>query len=165
MVRTMVVGFVRFSCMNVTAMVHVNINCSDFDQSLAFYSMLGFQLVAMVPPTNTAAVAGAVGMPPYRVRGGILALPGESTLIDLLQWIEPNDPAPPYPHLYHRGLARVALRSTSFDADVAELRAAGVELLSDPATVEWPGQPTSRIVCFRDPDGTVLELVEIGSRS
>lgn len=146
--------------MHVSGVVHVNINCSDFDRSLAFYQRLGFRLLAMVPETNTAEVAAAVGMPPYRVRGGILALPGESTLVDLLQWIEPADPEPPYPHLYHLGLARLALRTTDLDADMAELRANGVELLSEPATVVWPGQPTSRIVCCHDPDGTVIELVE-----
>ena len=148
--------------MHLSGIVHANVNCSDFDRSLEFYELLGFRLVAMVPETNTVEVAAAVGMPPYRVRGGILALPGESTLIDLLQWIEPSDDEAPYGHLYHRGIARIDLRTEDFDADVAELRAAGVELLSEPATVEWPGQPTSRIVCFKDPDGTVLELVDIG---
>lgn len=148
--------------MHLTEIVHANVNCSDFDRSLEFYQMLGFRLVAMVPETNTPEVAAAVGMPPYRVRGGIIALPGESTLIDLLQWLDPNDDDPPYPHLYHLGVARIALRTSNFEADLAELRAAGVELISEPATVEWPGQPTSRIVCFKDPDGTVLELVDIG---
>ena len=146
--------------MNLTGMVHVNINCRDFDTSLAFYQRLGFELVAMVPPTNTPEVAAAVGMPPYRVKGGILALPGESTLIDLLQWEEPFDPSPPYEHLYHLGLARIALRTTDLDADLAELVAAGVHPISTPATVVWEGQVTSRIVCVHDPDGTVVELVE-----
>ena len=143
----------------MSGFVHVNINCADFDRSLAFYQLLGFELVAMVPETNTAEVAAAVGMPPYRVRGGLLALPGESTLIDLLQWIDPVDDEPPYPHLYHRGLARIALRTDDFDADLAELRAQGVDLVGEPASVEWPGQPTTRIVCFEDPDGTIVELV------
>ena len=147
--------------MHVTGMVHVNVNCSDFDRSLAFYERLGFQLVAMVPETNTPEVAAAVGMPPYRVRGGLLHLPGDSVLLDLLEWQEPSDDEPPYPHLYHLGIARIALRTSDLDADVTELREAGVELLSEPAEVVWPGQPTARIVCFRDPDGTVVELAEI----
>ncbi len=147
--------------MHLTAMVHVNVNCRDFDRSLAFYQLLGFRLVAMVPETNTSEVAAAVGMAPYRVRGGILRLPGESTLLDLLQWQEPNDPSPPYEHLYHLGIARIALRTTDLDGDLAELRRNGIEPIAEPATVVWDGQPTSRIVCFHDPDGTVLELVEI----
>jgi len=28
--------------MNISGMVHVNINCSDYDQSRSFYEMLGF---------------------------------------------------------------------------------------------------------------------------
>ncbi len=147
--------------MHVTGMVHVNVNCSDFDRSLAFYERLGYELVAMVPETNTPEVAAAVGMPPYRVRGGILRLPGESTLIDLLEWRDPTDPEPPYPNLYHLGLARIALRTSDLEADLAELAAAGVEPIGPPADVEWAGQPTSRIACLPDPDGTIVELVEI----
>ncbi len=147
--------------MHVTGMVHVNVNCSDFDRSLAFYQRLGYQLVAMVPETNTVEVAAAVGMPPYRVRGGILHLPGESTLIDLLEWQDPSDPEPPYPHLWHLGLARIALRTTDLDADLAELAADGIVPIGPPAVVQWPGQPTSRIACLPDPDGTIVELVEI----
>ena len=146
-------------------MVHVNVNCSDFDRSLEFYRLLGFELVAMVPETNTREVAAAIGLPPYRVRGGILALPGENTLIDLLEWQEPRDPAPPYAQLHHLGLARLALRTTDLDADVDELGRHGIEPIGPPAAVPWPGQPTSRIVCLRDPDGTVVELVEIAAGS
>ena len=62
--------------MNITGMVHVNINCSDYDQSRRFYEMLGFREVWPVPETNTPEVAAAVGMPPYRVRGALLALVG-----------------------------------------------------------------------------------------
>lgn len=149
--------------MHLTGMVHVNVNCSDFDRSLQFYRLLGFELVAMVPETNTAEVAAAVGMRPYRVKGGILRLPGESTLIDLLEWQDPNDRDPPYPHLYHLGLARIALRTSDFDGDLAELAAHGVEPIGEPAEVVWEGQPTTRIACFHDPDGTVLELVDFGS--
>jgi catechol 2,3-dioxygenase-like lactoylglutathione lyase family enzyme len=102
-------------------------------------------------------------MPPYRVRGALLALrgTGQTTLLDLLEWRHPRDPSPPYPHLYHLGLARIALTTSDLDADVAELGAAGVELLSAPARLAGPGGGSSRFVCFKDPDGTVLELVEL----
>ena len=51
--------------MNIQAMAHVNVNCSDFDRSRAFYEMLGFEVV----PIGTPAISAAVGMPPYRVKG------------------------------------------------------------------------------------------------
>ena len=148
--------------MSITGLVHVNVNCSDFERSLRFYGLLGFEHAVDVPATNTPEVAAAVGMPPYRVRGALLVLRTESgpLMLDLLEWQEPSDPAPPYEHLYHLGIARIALACDDLDGDMARLRAEGVEFLSEPATVRLEGQPATRFVCFKDPDGTVLELVE-----
>jgi len=147
--------------MNISGMVHVNINCSDFDQSRAFYEGLGFEMLVMAPERNTPEVAAAVGMPPYHLKGGLMRVPGSQTLIDLLEWKEPRDDSPPYAHLYHLGLGRIALATTDLDADIETLASQGVEFLSEPATVEMENMPTSRFVCFKDPDGTILELVEM----
>lgn len=148
--------------MAITGMVHFNINCSDYDRSRAFYGVLGFEEVWRVPERNTPEVAAAVGMPPYRVRGGLLSLTGAATqvTIDLLQWLEPHDPSPPYPHLYHYGIARVALASSDLEADMRRLEDAGAEFLSAPAQMPPGSGARVRFVCFKDPDGTVLELVE-----
>ena len=148
--------------MSVTGLVHVNINCSDFDRSLEFYELLGFHRAIEVPAQNTAEVAAAVGMPPYTVKGALLILQNAKAplMLDLLEWQDPSDDSPPYPHLYHLGIARVALASDDLDADMAMLKSHGVEFLSEPATVSLEGQPASRFVCFKDPDGTILELVQ-----
>ena len=118
--------------MSVTGLVHVNINCSDFDRSLKFYELLGFQRAIEVPAQNTAEVAAAVGMPPYTVKGALLILKNAKMplMLDLLEWQDPSDSAPPYPHLYHLGIARVALASDDLDADIAALKSQGVEFLS-----------------------------------
>ena len=148
--------------MNINGLVHVNINCSDFDRSLRFYELLGFQKVVDVPPKNTPEVAAAVGMPPYTVKGALLILQNSKTplMIDLLEWLEPTDNRPPYPNLYHLGIARIALSTNDLDSDIAFLKSEGVEFLSDPATVKIENQPETRFICFKDPDGTILELVE-----
>lgn len=154
--------------LHVSGLVHVNINVSDFDRSREFYEALGFRLIWTVPSTNSEAVAAAVGMPPYRVKGGLMALEGAQSplVIDLLQWETPHDDAPPYAHLYHFGLARVALSTTDMDADLATLQSMGVELVGPPARVEVNGVATGgRFVCFKDPDGTILELVEMQGAS
>ena len=86
--------------MNIKGLVHVNINCSDFDRSVKFYELLGFQKVFDVPPKNSIEVAAAVGMPPYTVKGALLLLNSETPfMLDLLEWQEPSDNSPPYPHL------------------------------------------------------------------
>ncbi len=148
--------------MTITGLVHVNVNCSDFERSRAFYERLGFRHAIDVPATNTPEVAKAVGMPPYRVKGALFVLPTPSGpfMLDLLEWQEPHDSAPPYAHLYHLGIARIALSSDDLDGDMKRLRDEGVEFLSEPASVTLAGQPTTRFVCFKDPDGTILELVQ-----
>lgn len=150
--------------LNLSGLVHVNINVSDFDRSRAFYECLGFRVVWTVPPTNSPEVAAAVGMPPYRVKGALMALEGADppVVIDLLQWQTPSDDAPPYPHLYHYGLARLALATRDMDADLAALEAMGVEFVGPPARVVVDGATAGgRFVCFKDPDGVILELVEL----
>jgi len=148
--------------MNIEGLVHVNINCSDFDRSRAFYEMLGFELFLEVPDSSTKQVALAVGFSSYRLRGGLMRLRGgrHPLVVDLLEWCEPMDTAPPYERLNHLGIARIALTSSDLEADVEELRASGVEIIGEPATVVWENRPSSRFVCFKDPDGSVLELVE-----
>ena len=147
--------------MSILGLVHININCSDFDRSLQFYELLGFRRAIDVPPTNTVEVAAAVGMPPYRVKGALLVLKtaNGSLMLDLLEWQEPTDSAPPYEHLYHLGIARIALSTDDLEGDMGRLKSQGVAFLSEPASVSIAGQPTTRFVCFKDPDGTVLELV------
>jgi len=146
---------------NVSGLVHVNINCRDFDRSRLFYEMLGFELFWRVPETNTPAVASAVGMSKYLVKGALMRLTADPTVvIDLLEWQEPRDNAAPYPNLYRPGIARIALRSSGLFEDYEFLIAQGVEVLSEPAAVMVNADHGSRFFCFKDPDGTFLELVE-----
>lgn len=148
--------------MNIQGLVHVNINCSDFERSRAFYEKLGFDVFLEVPARNTPEVAAAVGFEQYEIRGALLRLRDARSpfVIDLLEWKEPGDASAPYDSLNHLGIARLAMASSDLDADLAELRRLGVEIVGEPATVTWNGRPSSRFVCFKDPDGTVLELVE-----
>ena len=148
--------------MNITGLVHVNINCSDYDRSLQFYRMLGFEEIWRVPETNTEEVARAVGMRAYRVKGALLALRGAAPglVIDLLEWLEPRSDAAPYPTLHQPGIARIALATSDLDADYRHLLEQGVEVLSPPADVKASATSGSRFFCFKDPDGAILELVE-----
>ena len=70
--------------MAIRGLVHVNVNCSDFDRSLKFYELLGFKKYLNVPSTNTKEVAAAVGMPPYLVKGALLALQNAEVPLSLI---------------------------------------------------------------------------------
>jgi catechol 2,3-dioxygenase-like lactoylglutathione lyase family enzyme len=148
--------------MSILGLVHVNVNCSDFDRSLKFYELLGFRKYLDVPSTNTEEVAAAVGMAPYQVKGALLALENAKTpfVIDLLEWQDPNDDEAPYNHLYHLGINRIALATDDLEHDMVRLKSEGVEFLSEPASVIIEDGPETRFVCFKDPDGTVIELVQ-----
>ncbi|MCO4748337.1 MAG: VOC family protein [Proteobacteria bacterium] len=151
------------SGMAISGVLHVNINCSDFERSRAFYEKLGFRVLMEVEQDGTADVAKAVGLPPYKVKGALMAL-GDGSVIDLLEWQDPHDPSPPYAQLNHVGLARIAFATSDIEADIARLKADGVTFLSEePAEVPDPLGGTTRFICFTDPDGTVLELIEMGT--
>ncbi|MEE4145124.1 MAG: VOC family protein [Halieaceae bacterium] len=149
--------------MNITGLLHINVNCSDFDRSRAFYEMLGFKVLMPVQPEGTGDVAAAVGMMSYTLRGALMKHPS-GTVIDLLEWQDPADHSPPYDRLNHLGLGRIAFVTSDIEADIESLGARGVEFLSAvPAAVAGPRGSTTRFICFRDPDGTVLELVDMGT--
>jgi catechol 2,3-dioxygenase-like lactoylglutathione lyase family enzyme len=115
--------------MSILGLVHVNVNCSDFDRSLKFYELLGFRKYLDVPSTNTEEVAAAVGMAPYQVKGALLALENAKTpfVIDLLAWQDPNDDEAPYNHLYHLGINRIALATDDLEHAMVRLKSEGVE--------------------------------------
>ena len=148
--------------MNINGMVHVNVNCSDFERSRRFYERLGYRVVVDAPDSAGPDVAKAMGMDHYKIKAALLGLEGVTTLIDLIEWKEPRDEAPPYSGLNHLGLARIALSTSNLDADVATLKEAGVEFVSEPVRLEWPPGNESRYVCIKDPDGTVIALVQAG---
>jgi glyoxylase I family protein len=139
------------SLMHITGMVHININCSNFQKSKVFYEMLGFKVYWPVPETNTTEIANAVGMPSYRVEGALMELQNaqQRMVIDLLEWKSPKDDSPPYPNLHRPGLSRVALVDQ------------GVEVVSAPVNVITSETSYARFFCFKDPDGTFLELVQV----
>jgi hypothetical protein len=54
--------------------------------------------------------------------------------------------------------------TTDIEADVKRLKAKGVKFITEePAEVKDSLGGTTRFICFYDPDGTVIELVEMGT--
>lgn len=136
---------------------HVNVNCTNLERSLAFYQMLGFKEAIDIP----AGDIPGLGLRPAVCRAKLLRLGDDprGTLIDLIEWQTPTPHGTPYADLGHTGIARLCLRVKGITAMVAELKAQGVRFISEPVS---PGLVGNRqtFVCFYDPDGTVLELME-----
>jgi catechol 2,3-dioxygenase-like lactoylglutathione lyase family enzyme len=139
---------------------HFNINCTKLERSLAFYELLGFKVILdFREGMASKEMADAFGMQTANLKGVHLRL-GDSpdaTRIDLLEFTDPPPAGQPYPHLYHTGIARMCLKTTNIQQDYRELSAKGIKFLSEPKKL--PGTSVS-IVCFKDPDGTFVELLE-----
>lgn len=170
---------------------HFNVVCSDFDRSYDFYT----KVVGLHPLTSSSARTDAAGtgdgpsragMRPGEGRSGpndgpaiAAALGFEGTgeyrgcflyfgssargpYIDLLEW---KDPAPPVERSARNiGLARVAFEVDNLEEHLDRLEQNGVPLVSPPTDVLL-GVTRLRVVCFRDPDGVLLEFVEFAKKA
>lgn len=142
------------------SLFHCNVNVTDLDRSLPFYEMLGFKVIVdFREGMSSPELAKALGLPQAKLRGVHLS-PGDNpslTRIDLVEFQEPKTEGQPYPHLHHAGINRVSIRTKNLKGMYEDLKAKGVNFLSEPVTL--PGTNFT-FVCFTDPDGTVLQFVE-----
>ncbi len=149
----------------IKSIFHVNINCSNLERSLEFYQMLGFAVELNLVLGGDPGESMALGLPKAVGRAAIMKLGGAAhgTRLDLIEWKEPRDTEPPYASLSHLGIARVALYTANLRETYAELKAKGVAFLSEPVILKSPVADVL-FTCFRDPDGTILELIEPTAR-
>ena len=140
---------------------HVNICVRDMERSIAFYEELGFKKV------NDFVIDGpdvgeALGLDARKLRGVFMRLgddPG-ATVLDLVQFIEPPPQGTPYPTLNNIGICRIAFSVDDIDKANAKLQQMGVEFVAPLKKIAGVGDSDEvGVVCFKDPDGTVLELL------
>jgi glyoxylase I family protein len=146
----------------IKSVFHVNINVKNFERSLEFYKMLGFKVVLDIGEGPNKGNDKGLNIPDSRARAALLALSDDprATRIDLIEWKQPKTEGAPYPHLYHVGAARIALFTKGLDEEYQRLKANGVEMVSEPVTIRFASKAGAKFFCFKDPDGTFLELIE-----
>ena len=146
----------------IKSIFHININVKDFDRSLAFYQNLGFKVVLNIGEGANPANDKGLGIPNSVGRAALLSLSDDprATRLDLIEWKQPQTEGEPYPHLYHTGAARIALFTKNLDEEYARLKGEGVAFVSEPVILRFRNGAGSKFCCFKDPDGTFLELIE-----
>ena len=145
---------------NTLKILHANINCSDFETSKNFYMMLGFTpLIEADVDVSDPAEAAGLNMPPYQLHAAPMSL-SDGYIIDLIQWTNPYDPSAPYSSFYHLGLGSLSLTTTNLAADMAVLDAHGITYFG-PFATDRPA-PNSQLISFADPDGTWIEVIQLG---
>ncbi len=146
---------------NLQSLFHCNINVTNLDVSLPFYEMLGFKVIVdFREGMSSPELAKALGLSESKCRGVHLSADGDpsKTRIDLVEFEIPKTQGTPYKHLHHTGINRVSIRVDNLNALYHELISKGVKFISEPVTL--PGTKGFTFVCFKDPDGTVLQFVE-----
>lgn len=157
---------------SLQSIFHFTVRASNFERSLAFYQALGFQLLRdnrdIVWP---AYVATQFGMRQAQGRGALLALGSEPhhTRLDLIEWLAPRYPDPEARIPIEERIPRIiALRTENVRAAYRDLSQEGLTFLTEP---RGPDRDTGieAVVCCRDPDGLIVELIEympgvLGSR-
>ena len=139
---------------------HVNICVRDMEKSVRFYQDIGFNKVndfTMEDPS----VGEALGLKARKLRGVFMRLGNDANapVLDLVQFIDPPTQGNPYPTLNNVGICRIAFTVDDIDKTYEELKAKRVEFVAPLKKVAGPGGATIGVVCFKDPDGTVLELL------
>jgi catechol 2,3-dioxygenase-like lactoylglutathione lyase family enzyme len=143
---------------------------ASLERSIEFYTRVGFRLLRdnrdVVWPDYVAA---QFGLERAQGRGALLAIGEEAlhTRLDLIEWLEPAARFPDTP-VARTAPHIIAIRVENARAAYEDLRARGIEFITPP---RGPDAATGieAVVCCRDPDRTIVELIEympgvLGSR-
>jgi catechol 2,3-dioxygenase-like lactoylglutathione lyase family enzyme len=139
---------------------HVNICVTDMERSIRFYQDLGFTKVNDFT-LNDPSVGDALGVKAKQLRGVFMRLGDDpnSPVLDLVQFIDPPTQGQPYPSLNNVGICRIAFAVDDIDRTYEQLKVKGVRFVAPLKKIKGPGGASIGVVCFKDPDGTVLELM------
>jgi catechol 2,3-dioxygenase-like lactoylglutathione lyase family enzyme len=138
----------------------IGMTCANLERSVSFYTQLGFRETLRVdasrPTGDHLRIAGPVAM--HEV---LMAAPSGDVALLLAGFTVPSgrivEPRP----ANAVGMWRVAMLIDDLDAAYAGLELANIPILSAPVSMLMgPGLPELRFVCFRGPDGEVVELIE-----
>jgi catechol 2,3-dioxygenase-like lactoylglutathione lyase family enzyme len=137
---------------------HVGICVAELERALRFYrDVLGFKQVAelRIGGEPTATLLGLPGMELHAVW-----LDRDGRRIELMHYPRPGavGAAGPRP-MNQRGLTHLALRVSGIDGVIDAVEAAGGRVL-ERTRVENPAYG-AQLVFVTDPDGTLIELVEM----
>jgi catechol 2,3-dioxygenase-like lactoylglutathione lyase family enzyme len=131
----------------ITAVLHINVNCSDLDRSVEFYR----QVAALTPISHTAPESpqpgGAFGLDSAQWDAWIMAGPARfgRPVVDLLEWKVPPPSGRPARRGERLGFETLRLSVPDVEAAMAAAASFGAAIIG-PASCE-------------DPDGAILELV------
>lgn len=149
--------------MSVSVLDHVSVTVSDMERSLAFYrDLLGMKEVERhrLEGETISKMAGKPGVEMDVVRLAAPETPG--IIVDLQQYLKPAGSVSDA-SLGDIAHAHVCFGVPDLDAAYRDLQAQGVEFVSEPVSFDL-GWCIVDVVFLKDPDGFVLELMQVPFR-
>jgi glyoxylase I family protein len=152
----------------VTRLDHIAVTVSDLDRSLAFYEgVLGFREVER-HRLEGETISTMAGKPNVIMQVVRLSPPqGPGILLDLQQYVRPMGPVS-NAQLGMANHSHFCFGVEDMETAYRDLKANGVEFVSAPVTFDlgkdWE-YGALRVVFLKDPDGFILELVEMPKQS
>ena len=139
---------------------HVNICVRRMDRSVPFYEALGFKTIDEFE-VDDPRICASLGFDSGKFRVTFMRLGDDpqAPILDLVQFIDPPAQGEPYPTLNNIGIPRIAFTVDDIDKSYEQLQTMGVEFVAPLTTFETFAGDPGALVCFKDPDGTVLELI------
>jgi glyoxylase I family protein len=140
-------------------MHHLRINVASIDESLPFYEMLGFQVLARDPFAD-GTFAGVSGTVEAQIAS--LRLPDEPFEVRLIEWTTPASHGAHPTDPFHAGIFRAALGVDDTRASYDYLTGTGATFDRPPMQVELSGTPVPDmwITFISDPTGIPYEFVQ-----
>ncbi len=150
----------------VLGIYHLNINASNLERSRAFYELFGFRVVDTFHERHNPALDKGLGLPQgtNSENHALFMMVGNNrhaTVIDLAEWISPTSNGGGVAEPNRLGIPRFCLRVKNIDKLVARLKRNGVEFLTEEPQQLDTLKRKPRFICCRDPDGVLVEMVEL----
>ncbi len=146
--------------MHLKTLDHVTVMVKDLDRSLEFYrDMLGLKVITWVTHDGPE-ISTMVGLPNAKMREARMVAPQTGNIIiDLIEWVEPKG-GKSVGDINDAATAHVAFGVEDIDAAYEDLSSKGVKFVSPPVLFP-PSDGSWRALFFYDPDGFMLELIEL----
>jgi catechol 2,3-dioxygenase-like lactoylglutathione lyase family enzyme len=154
--------------MSIAPVHHVTLSVRDLDRSIAFYrDVLGYRQTMDAPvdrPEYSSYLRLSAGM---TGRMAMLQAEGPTIgMIELIEWDPPLAETTPPKRPGDPGVFMFALEVVDETLQDVQARLAeqGVEFWAEPIHIELDGYPPFRGAVLADPDGNLIELIQLPSR-
>ncbi|HEV2365830.1 MAG TPA: VOC family protein [Caulobacteraceae bacterium] len=142
---------------------HTVVNARDLDESVAFYRLLGFEVLNDRRHVDWPDfVASIFGMRRAKGRGVLMVLPSDPNgpMIDIIEWLEPRAAFPDPARAADEVPRIIAFRTRNVRTAYEALSAQGVAFCREVFEPD-PALGIVGSVCCRDPNGNLIELIEL----